>query len=102
MRRREFVTRLWRGHSLRGRSSLNRCGASALFARAGIEPGEVENVIVGCAMPERATGQNIARLSAVRADLPVTVSGVTVNRFCSSGLQAIAMAAHRSCWARPR
>ena len=64
-------------------------------ARAGIEPGEVEDVILGCAMPERATGQNIARLSAVRAGLPVTVSGVTVNRFCSSGLQAIAMAAHR-------
>src|SRR5262252_2363806 len=64
-------------------------------ARAGIEAGEVEDVILGCAMPERATGQNIARLSAVRAGLPVTVSGVTVNRFCSSGLQAIAMAAHR-------
>jgi acetyl-CoA C-acetyltransferase len=64
-------------------------------ARAGIEPGEVEDVILGCAMPERATGQNIARLSAVRAGLPVTVAGVTVNRFCSSGLQAIAMAAHR-------
>jgi acetyl-CoA C-acetyltransferase len=63
--------------------------------RAGIEPGEVEDVILGCAMPERATGQNIARLSAVRAGLPVTVAGVTVNRFCSSGLQAIAMAAHR-------
>jgi acetyl-CoA C-acetyltransferase len=64
-------------------------------ARAGIEPGEVEDVILGCAMPERATGQNIARLAAVRAGLPVTVAGVTVNRFCSSGLQAIAMAAHR-------
>ena len=63
--------------------------------RAGIEPGDVEDVILGCAMPERATGQNIARLSAVRAGLPVTVAGVTVNRFCSSGLQAIAMAAHR-------
>jgi acetyl-CoA C-acetyltransferase len=63
--------------------------------RAGIEPGEVEDVVLGCAMPERATGQNIARLSAVRAGLPVTVAGVTVNRFCSSGLQAIAQAAHR-------
>src|ERR1043166_5045006 len=63
--------------------------------RAGIEPDEVEDVVLGCAMPERATGQNIARLSAVRAGLPVTVSGVTVNRFCSSGLQAIAQAAHR-------
>ena len=64
-------------------------------ARAGIEPGEVDDVVMGCAMPERATGQNIARLSAIRAGLPVTVSGVTVNRFCSSGLQTIAIAAQR-------
>ena len=64
-------------------------------ARAGIEPGEVEDVILGCAMPEGATGHNIARQSALRAGLPVTTAGVTVNRFCSSGLQAIAMAAHR-------
>jgi acetyl-CoA C-acetyltransferase len=63
--------------------------------RAGIEPGEVEDVMMGCAMPERATGQNIARLSAIRAGLPITVSGVTVNRFCSSGLQTIAFAAQR-------
>jgi acetyl-CoA acetyltransferase family protein len=63
--------------------------------RAGLEPGQVDDVILGCAMPERATGQNVARLSAIRAGLPVTVSGVTVNRFCSSGLQTIAMAAQR-------
>jgi acetyl-CoA C-acetyltransferase len=63
--------------------------------RAGIDPGEVEDVVMGCAMPERATGQNIARLSAIRAGLPVTVPGVTVNRFCSSGLQTIAFAAQR-------
>jgi acetyl-CoA C-acetyltransferase len=63
--------------------------------RAGVAPGEVEDVMMGCAMPERATGQNIARLSAIRAGLPVTVSGVTVNRFCSSGLQTIAFAAQR-------
>jgi acetyl-CoA C-acetyltransferase len=63
--------------------------------RAGIEPGEVEDVMLGCATPEKATGANIARLSAIRAGMPVTVSGVTVNRFCSSGLQAIAMAAQR-------
>jgi acetyl-CoA C-acetyltransferase len=63
--------------------------------RAGVEPGEVEDVVMGCAMPERATGHNIARLSAIRAGLPVTVSGVTVNRFCSSGLQTIAFAAQR-------
>ncbi|PWB65385.1 MAG: acetyl-CoA C-acyltransferase [Bradyrhizobiaceae bacterium] len=63
--------------------------------RAGIAPDEVEDVILGCAMPERATGQNIARLSALRAGMPVSVGGVTVNRFCSSGLQTIAMAAQR-------
>jgi acetyl-CoA C-acetyltransferase len=63
--------------------------------RAGVDPGEVDDVVMGCAMPERATGQNIARLSAIRAGLPVTVAGVTVNRFCSSGLQTIAFAAQR-------
>jgi acetyl-CoA C-acetyltransferase len=63
--------------------------------RAGIEPGEVEDVMIGCGMPERATGHNIARLSAIRAGLPVSVPGVTVNRFCSSGLQTIALAAQR-------
>src|SRR5881409_4414013 len=63
--------------------------------RARVEPGEVEDVILGCALPEGATGQNIARQSALRAGLPVTTAGVTVNRFCSSGLQAIAMAAQR-------
>jgi len=64
-------------------------------ARAGIEPGEVDDVVLGCAMPERATGSNIARLAAIRAGLPVTVSGMTINRFCSSGLQTIAVAAQR-------
>jgi len=64
-------------------------------ARAGVEPGEVEDVILGCGLPEAATGKNIARLAAIRAGLPVSVGGTTVNRFCSSGLQAIAMAAQR-------
>jgi acetyl-CoA C-acetyltransferase len=64
-------------------------------ARARVEPGEVEDVIMGCAMPEGAAGRNIARQAALRAGLPVTTAGVTVNRFCSSGLQAIAMAAQR-------
>ncbi len=63
--------------------------------RAGVEPGEVEDVIIGCGYPEGATGRNIARLAAYRAGLPVTTSGATVNRFCSSGLQTIAMAAQR-------
>ncbi len=64
-------------------------------ARAGIAPEEVEDVIIGCGYPEGATGKNIARMAAIRAGLPVTTSGTTVNRFCSSGLQAIAMAAQR-------
>jgi acetyl-CoA C-acetyltransferase len=63
--------------------------------RAGLEPGEVEDVLMGCALPEGATGGNIARQAALRAGLPVTTGAATVNRFCSSGLQAIAMAAQR-------
>ena len=64
-------------------------------ARAKVEPAEIEDVLMGCAMPEGATGGNIARQCALRAGLPVTAGGATVNRFCSSGLQAIAMAAQR-------
>ncbi len=63
--------------------------------RAGIDAAEVEDVIMGCANPEGATGANIARQIALRAGMPVTVSGMTVNRFCSSGLQTIALAAQR-------
>ncbi len=63
--------------------------------RAKVEPAEIDDVMMGCAMPEGATGGNIARQIAIRAGLPVTVAGVTVNRFCSSGLQTIAMAAQR-------
>ncbi|CEJ15717.1 3-ketoacyl-CoA thiolase [bacterium YEK0313] len=63
--------------------------------RAKIDPGEVEDVIVGCANPEGATGSNIARQIAISAGCPVSVSGLTVNRFCSSGLQTIATAAQR-------
>ncbi len=65
------------------------------IAKAGIEPGEVEDVFMGCANPEGATGFNIARLSAIWAGCPVTTAGTTVNRFCSSGLQTIAMAAQQ-------
>ncbi len=67
----------------------------AAIERAGIEPGEVEDVLMGCANPEGATGSNIARQIALMAGCPVTVTGVTVNRFCSSGLQTIALAAQR-------
>ena len=63
--------------------------------KANIDPAEVEDVIMGCGAPEGATGVNIARQAAIRAGLPVTTAGVTVNRFCSSGMQTIAMAAQR-------
>ena len=63
-------------------------------ARAGIDPGEVEDVAMGCGFPEGATGQNIARQIAMRAGLPISASGMTVNRFCSSGLQTVALAAN--------
>jgi acetyl-CoA C-acetyltransferase len=63
--------------------------------RARIDPAEVEDVVIGCAMPEGATGHNLARQAALRAGLPVTAAATTVNRFCSSGLQAIAFAAQR-------
>ncbi len=62
--------------------------------RSKLDPAEIEDVVIGCGAPEGATGSNIARLSLVRAGLPVTTSGATVNRFCSSGLQAIAQASH--------
>ena len=64
-------------------------------ARAGIDPAEVEDVVLGCGMPEGATGKNIARMSVIRAGLPVTTGGTTINRLCASGLQAIAVAANR-------
>jgi acetyl-CoA C-acetyltransferase len=67
----------------------------AALERARVDADEVEDVIIGCANPEGATGWNIARQIAVRAGCPVTVPGMTVNRFCSSGLQTIALAAQR-------
>ncbi len=66
---------------------------AAAVDRAGIDPQSIEDCIIGCGFPEGATGQNIARQIAIRAGLPVTVSGMTVNRYCSSGLQSIALAA---------
>ena len=85
------------------RGSLNMAHGTALGAhaikhaveRAKIDPKEIEDAILGCGLPEGATGHNVARNAAVRAGLPVTVAGTTVNRFCSSGLQAISMAAQR-------
>src|SRR3954470_3056127 len=60
-----------------------------------LEPAEIDDVIMGCAMPEAEQGMNVARIASLRAGVPVTASAVTVNRFCSSGLQAIAYAAER-------
>jgi acetyl-CoA C-acetyltransferase len=68
---------------------------AAAVDRAGVEPEAIEDVVLGCGLPEGATGNNIARHSALRAGLPVSVGGQTVSRFCSSGLQAIAIAAHQ-------
>jgi acetyl-CoA acyltransferase len=66
-----------------------------LLARSpGVEPQDIEDVIMGCGYPEGQQGRNVARIAALRAGLPVSVAGVTVNRFCSSGLQSIAWAAH--------
>ena len=67
----------------------------ALARVPGLEPSEIEDVIMGCAMPEAEQGMNVARAAAIRAGLPVETSAMTINRFCSSGLQSIAMAADR-------
>src|SRR6202795_3276388 len=67
----------------------------ALRRAPGLDPGEIDDVILGCAMPEAEQGLNVARIASLRAGIPVQASAVTVNRFCSSGLQAIAFAAER-------
>jgi len=67
----------------------------AAVQRAGVDPAQIEDMILGCGYPEGTTGRNVARQTVIRAGLPVTVAGATVNRFCASGLQAIAMAAGR-------
>src|SRR5436305_2216519 len=76
-------------------ATLGSYAVKAAMERAKLDPGEIEDVIMGCANPEGATGMNIARQIALRAGCPVTVPGMTVNRFCSSGLQTIALAAQR-------
>ena len=86
----------WKGaFNMTHGATLGGHAVQAAVERAGIEGAEVDDVIMGCATPEGATGSNIARQIALRAGLPVTTSGMTVNRFCSSGLQTIAMAAQR-------
>ena len=90
------LAKSWKGaFNMTHGATLGGHAVKAAVERAGIDPGAVEDVLMGCANPEGATGANIARQIALRAGLPVTASGATVNRFCSSGLQTIAMAAQR-------
>ena len=90
------LTRSWRGAlNMTHGATMGGHVVKAAIERAGIDPASVEDVIMGCGLPEGATGGNIARQIALRAGMPVSVSGVTVNRFCSSGLQAIALASQR-------
>lgn len=90
------LAKSWRGaFNMAHGTLLGGQAVQAALERARLDPAEVEDVIMGCALPEGATGNNIARLIAYRAGCPVSVPGLTLNRFCSSGLQAIAMAAQR-------
>jgi acetyl-CoA C-acetyltransferase len=90
------LAKSWRGaFNMTHGATLGGHALQHAIARARLEAGDVEDVIMGCANPEGATGRNIARQIAIRAGCPVTTSGMTVNRFCSSGLQTIAIAAQR-------
>ncbi len=90
------LCRSWRGaFNMTHGATLGAHVVRAALTRAGLEPAAAEDIVFGCAYPEGATGLNIARQIALRAELPVTTAGMTVNRFCSSGLQAIAIAAQR-------
>jgi acetyl-CoA C-acetyltransferase len=90
------LAKSWKGaFNMTHGATLGGHVVKAAVERAGIDGGEVEDVLMGCANPEGATGMNIARQIALRAGLPVSTCGVTINRFCSSGLQTIAMAAQR-------
>lgn len=90
------LAKSWKGSfNMTHGATLGAHAVKAAVERAGVDPTSVEDVIMGCAYPEGATGNNIARQIALRAGLPVSVAGLTVNRFCSSGLQTIALAAQR-------
>ena len=90
------LAKSWKGSfNMTHGATLGGHAVKHALQRAGIDAGAVEDVIMGCANPEGATGMNIARQIALMAGMPVTVSGMTVNRFCSSGLQTIALAAQR-------
>ncbi|MES2940891.1 MAG: acetyl-CoA C-acyltransferase [Pseudomonadota bacterium] len=90
------LTKSWKGaFNMTYGATLGGHVVKQAVERAGIEPGAVEDVLMGCANPEGTTGGNIARQIALRAGLPLDVSGMTVNRFCSAGLQTIALASQR-------
>jgi len=90
------LAKSWKGaFNMTHGATLGGHAVKAAVERAGIDGGAIEDVLMGCANPEGATGANIARQVALAAGLPVSVSGLTVNRFCSSGLQTIAMASQR-------
>src|SRR3954453_6102351 len=90
------LAKSWRGaFNMTHGATLGAHAVQHAMERAKVAPGEVEDILIGCALPEGATGWNIARQIALRAGCPVTVPGATVNRFCSSGLQTIVLAAQR-------
>jgi len=90
------LSKSWKGaFNMTHGATLGGHAVQHAVQRAGIDPASVDDVIIGCATPEGATGSNIARQIALRAGLPITTSGMTINRFCSSGLQTIATAAQR-------
>jgi acetyl-CoA C-acetyltransferase len=90
------LAKSWKGaFNMTHGATLGGHAVKAAVERAGIDGALVDDVLMGCATPEGATGSNIARQIALRAGLPITTSGMTINRFCSSGLQTIAMAAQR-------
>ncbi len=90
------LAKSWKGaFNMTHGATLGGLALEAAMARAGIDPAQVEDVMMGCANPEGATGWNIARQIALRAGCPVSTPGITINRFCSSGLQTIASAAQR-------
>ncbi|HEX7042995.1 MAG TPA: acetyl-CoA C-acyltransferase [Burkholderiales bacterium] len=91
---RTALAKSWRGgFNLTHGATLAAHVIKAAVERARLEGGEIEDVLMGCALPEGSQGNDVARMAAIRAGLPVSVAGATVNRFCASGLQTIAMAA---------
>src|SRR3954453_4159589 len=90
------LAKSWRGaFNMTHGATLGGHAVKHAIERAKVDPAEVDDVLMGCAFPEGATGSNIARQIALRAGCPVSVPGMTINRFCSSGLQTIALAAQR-------